>query len=678
MKTVLVVDDEKSIRNTLKAFLKNDGYEVSVAEDSDEALEILKEKNVDVVVTDIILPRISGVDLLKAIKHISPDVQVIMMTGEPTVETATESLRMGAFDYLYKPITKNDVLKTVKNAAVVKQLSDENRNHREHLELMIQERTEELTKKHELLMAEIEERKQAEKELRESENRFRDMTLTMADWVWEIDQTGKYIYISESVENILGYSPEELIGKPPFELMPKKESVNVNKIFLDLISKSLPIKDLENWNLAKDGSKVSLLTNGVPVFDKNDQLIGYRGVDKDITLQKNLEAEKIKMNERLNQAQKMESIGTLAGGIAHDFNNILSSILGFTELALDSVEKGTDLEDDLQEVQTAGMRAKDLVQQILTFARKSDEAVKPIQVDIIAKEVLKFIKSSIPATIQINDKTNSDSFIMGSSTQIHQILMNLCTNAAQAMEEKGGILEINVNDIMLDRTAMPDLKSGEYIEIKIKDTGMGISPQHIHSIFDPYFTTKSVGEGTGMGLAVVHGIVENYGGRITVDSRIGKGSCFTIYLPITKKRKAHTNFKKEDLPFGNENILFVDDEAPITIMGGRILEQLGYTVTTKTSSVEALELFRSKPQEFDLIMTDMTMPNMTGEQLAAELMKIRPDIPVVLCTGYSKKISEESITGIGIKALLYKPVLKADLAKTVRKVLDESNNSFRI
>jgi CheY-like chemotaxis protein len=261
---------------------------------------------------------------------------------------------------------------------------------------------------------------------------------------------------------------------------------------------------------------------------------------------------------------------------------------------------------------------------------------------------------------------------MGSSTQFHQVFMNLCTNAAQAMEEKGGILEVSVNDTTIGRNGIPDLKPGEYIEIKVSDTGMGIFPQHIHTIFEPYFTTKAVGEGTGMGLAVVHGIVEDHGGKITVDTTLGKGTCFTIYLPITKKRKVHSHSEKKELPVGTENILFVDDEASITKMGSKVLEQLGYTVTTRTSSADALELFRSKPQAFDLIITDMTMPNMTGDKMAAEMMNIRANISVILCTEYSKKLSEESSAKTGIKAFAYKPIVKADLAKTVQKVLDET------
>jgi PAS domain S-box-containing protein len=515
----------------------------------------------------------------------------------------------------------------------------------------------------------ITERLHNEKALQESQNRLRDISLSMADWIWETDGESKFIYLSQSIKDVLGYAPEELIGKTPFDLMPEDESVRVKEIISKIISKSENIKDLENWNIDKEGHRLFMLTNGIPIRDNEGKILGYRGVNKDITTQR-------KLKIQLQQAQKMESIGTLAGGIAHDFNNILSSIIGFSELALDGVDEGSTVEDDLQEVLKAGMRAKDLVKQILTFARQSDETAKPIQVNYIAKEVLKFLKSSIPASIQITNKIYSDSLIMGSPTQIHQVLMNLCTNAAQSMEEKGGILEVSVKDTTIGRIAMiADLRPGEYIEIKIKDTGMGISPQHIHTIFEPYFTTKPVGEGTGMGLAVVHGIIENYGGQITVDSSIGKGTCFTIYLPITKKRKLHTLSEKEALPLGNETILFVDDEAPIAKMGSKLLKQLGYSVTTRTSSVEALELFRSKPHAFDLVVSDFTMPNMTGDKMAIEMINIRSDIPVVLCTGYSKNISEETAAEIGIKALVFKPIAKAELAKTIRNMLDEANNS---
>jgi CheY-like chemotaxis protein len=300
---------------------------------------------------------------------------------------------------------------------------------------------------------------------------------------------------------------------------------------------------------------------------------------------------------------------------------------------------------------------------------------KPIRLDIVAKEILKLIRSTLPTTIEIKKNIASNSLIMGNPTQVHQLLINLCTNAADAMENTGGILEVGLMDVALDERSPlspAGLKFGDYLKLTVSDTGSGISPDIIGFIFDPYFTTKGVGKGTGMGLALAHGIVESYGGKITVDSELGKGTVFTIYLPITTKREAYRPYEEENLPSGTESILFVEDELPIAKMGGQILEGLGYRVTVCTSSVEALELFRSKPKDFDLVITDMTMPKMTGDVLATELMKIRFDVPIILCTGYSNKISREISSILGIKAFAYKPVLKGDLAKTVRKVLDEA------
>ena len=414
----------------------------------------------------------------------------------------------------------------------------------------------------------------------------------------------------------------------------------------------------------------------------NQKLVSYqKELEKKIGEISEQKLESQRLTTQLHRAEKMESIGTLAGGIAHDFNNILSSIIGFTELTLDEVEKGTRIEDNLQEVYTAGKRARDLVIQILSFARQSDEDIKPIKLDTIAKEVLKFIRSSIPSTIEIKQNLQSDSLIMGNETQVHQILMNLCTNAAHAMEKKGGILEVNLSDISIDGSVKKenfDLKNGSYIKLVVSDTGVGIASEVMGSIFEPYFTTKGPGEGTGLGLAMVHGIVESYGGKISFDSKIGKGTIFTIYFPITKKDGTDRPYESEKYSSGNERVLFVDDEAAIAKMGGRVLEQFGYKTTTRSSSVEALELFRSKPNDFDLVISDMTMPNITGDQLAAELMIIRPDIPIILCTGFSKRLSDKTAEEVGVKAFAYKPIVKLDLAKTVRKVLDEAKGSTHV
>ena len=427
-------------------------------------------------------------------------------------------------------------------------------------------------------------------------------------------------------------------------------------------------RQLEHRIIYADGQTGHMNVRFFVVKNEHGKTVETYGVNQDITERKQMESQ-------LQQSQKMESIGTLAGGIAHDFNNILTSIIGFTELALDEAQKGTSLEENLQEVYAAGKRAKELVIQILAFARQSDKKRDPIQLVEIVKEVLKLIRSATPTTIEIQQAIEGNPIIMGNATQVHQVLMNLCTNAIHAMEDSGGILKVSLREVVLDKKELSiGMRQGHYVEIKVADTGVGIAPQLIDSIFDPYFTTKGPGEGTGMGLAMAHGIIESYGGKISVDSQLGKGTTFSIYLPVSKRSKTTQAYAPETLPSGKERILFVDDEAPIAKMGSRMLESLGYTVTTRTSSIEALALFQSKPDAFDLVVTDMTMPNLTGDKLAIELMKMRADIPVILCTGYSKKISDETASEIGIKAFAYKPMVKADLANTVRKVLDEAKS----
>ncbi len=389
----------------------------------------------------------------------------------------------------------------------------------------------------------------------------------------------------------------------------------------------------------------------------------------DITELKRMEAE-------LRQAHKMEAIGTLAGGIAHDFNNILASIIGYTELGLDDASPGSLLEDNLREVLTAGKRARDLVRQILAFARQSDEQLRPIQMRTVAAEALRLIRSSLPTTIEIRQDLASSATIMGNPVQIHQVLMNLCTNAAQAMEKRGGLLTVTLSDVRGPSSGQDPaakLEPGDYVRLSVSDTGCGIAPAHLEQIFQPFFTTKEPGKGTGMGLAMVHGIVESCKGKITVKSAPGQGAEFNLYFPVARS-EAVAEFEAEAVPSGTERILLVDDELAIVRMGSQTLEKLGYKVSARTSSVEALDLFRAKPHDFDLVITDMTMPNLTGADLAVELMAIRPDIPVILCTGYSNKISDTLAAQIGIRAFAYKPLVKKDLADKIRRVLDEAGH----
>jgi PAS domain S-box-containing protein len=424
-----------------------------------------------------------------------------------------------------------------------------------------------------------------------------------------------------------------------------------------------------------DGRHYEILSAPLPspdgVVDKAIEVVF------DITDRKRAEEESEKLQAQLQQAQKVEAIGTLAGGIAHDFNNILGAIIGYTEIADLQVSEGSKAKESLKEVLKAGRRARDLVKQILTFSRRHGQERIPVQISPIVKEALKFLRSSMPATIEISQDIESDTGIVEADpTQIHQILMNLCTNAAHAMREEGGILEVGIRNVEIgswdSEFGRFDRPPGNYLRLTVSDTGKGMTPEVLERIFEPYFTTKEKGEGTGLGLSVVHGIVKNYGGTITAYSEPGKGTTFHVYLPVVQKEAEGVPKIAEfaPIPTGNEHILFIDDEPALVEMGKQMLERLGYKVTTRTSSMEALELFKAKPDQFDLVITDMTMPHMTGERLAGEIINIRSDIPVVICTGYSVRISEEKAKDMGIKAFVMKPFVIRDLAKTVREVLE--------
>ncbi len=396
----------------------------------------------------------------------------------------------------------------------------------------------------------------------------------------------------------------------------------------------------------------------------------------DITSHKKAEKEKMELELQLGQKQKMEAIGTLAGGIAHDFNNILAAVQGYVELSLDDLPADSSVRDNLGQILSCSNRATKLVKQILTFSRKDEQERKkePIQISSIIKEVLGMLRSSLPATIKICRKIHAESSkVLADPTQIHQVLVNLCTNASHAMRQTGGLLEVGLTDVTLEsETRIGDelLGQGSYVKLNISDTGCGMEKEVLERIFEPFFTTKKVNEGTGLGLPVVHGIVKSHDGAIAVSSTPGEGTSFEIFLPRIESGEVHEAQPPEPTDNKKEVILLVDDEEMMVDVTGQILERLGFAVVAKTSSIDALEAFQEKPDEFDLVITDQVMPNVTGTDLAGKLISIRPDIPVILCSGFPENIHPEELKEIGIKEFIAKPISRQEIAAVIQKVLD--------
>lgn len=400
---------------------------------------------------------------------------------------------------------------------------------------------------------------------------------------------------------------------------------------------------------------------------------------RDISYQKQAEEEKSILENQLRQAQKIEAIGTLAGGIAHDFNNILTPILGYSEMALEDLPPDSPAVSEIQEVVSAANRAKELISRILTFSRQAEQEWKPIKIQYVLKEALKLLRASIPTTIEIKQKIDPHcAAVFADPTQIHQIIMNLCTNAYHAMQKSGGVLAVSLNEIELDAEDLPSkitLVPGPYVRLEVTDNGVGMNQVTMGRIFEPYFTTKPTGKGTGLGLSVVHGIVKSCGGEITVYSEPGMGTTFHLYFPVIEEEQllSETDTNVE-IPTGDEKILLVDDEEIIVNLEKQILEKLGYQITAFTDSEEALQAFINKPESFDLLITDLTMPRITGLQLAREVISVRSDIPIILCSGFSETISAEQAKSLGIREYIMKPVIKKIFAQTIRKVLDEKRS----
>jgi len=516
----------------------------------------------------------------------------------------------------------------------------------------------------------ITERKRAEEVLKEREALLRTIFETLPVGIWITDKQGRIIHGNPAGQQI--WAGARYVGIDQFG--------EYKGWWVDTGKRIEP----EEWAAARavlngetsineeieiecfDGSHKIILNSAVPIRDERQEILGAFIVNDDIT-------ERKKAEKNLRQIQKREALGTLAGGIAHDFNNILMPITINTELALFDTPEGSPLRQYLQLVLNAAKRGKDLVNQIITFSRQKEQERKPVKISPIIKEAIKFLRSALPKNIEIHEsiETESDT-IQADPTQIHQVLMNLSNNATYAMRENGGILGVRLTSIEVDSDMAAQytaLRQGPYLKLTVSDTGCGMTQEVMGRVFDPFFTTKRPGEGTGMGLAVVHGIIKNHNGAVTVYSEIEKGTTFNVFLPRVQYEVKSENVSLESIPTGKEKILLIDDEEVQLQSIQHMLERLGYSVIAKRDSGEALNNFRAKPEAFDLVITDQTMPKMTGEKLAESILRIRPDIPIILCTGFSEVVDADKAKAMGIREFVMKPFTVKEMAETIRKVL---------
>ncbi len=645
---ILLVEDNPGDVDLIREMLPSDDdseFRVHCVSRLSDAVSHLHKQETDLALLDLDLPDCQGLDTIRLTRKAAPEMPIVVLTGNQDEGVGIAAVQGGAQDFLIKGQT-----------------------HRSHLSRVIRYAVQ---------------RHSVEEKMRESERFLRSTLDALSDHIAIIDESGEVLAVNKAWQEFSNVKGGHVLRccehTNYFDICKSIENdssleASCALAFSDgieaVLNKEKDVFEME-YTMQTNGERM-WFHGKVTLFPGDG---GRRVVvaHENITDRKRAEEEKIRLAAQLRHAYKMEAIGTLAGGIAHDFNNILSSVLGYVELSLMDIEPAGQLERNLQEVYRAGMRAKELVQQILTFARKEEGHIQPVQISAIAKEASKLIRSIIPTSIDVRLKVESKSFAMAEPTQIHQIFMNLFTNAAQAMENDGGILTVTITEETLDssfNSMHPVFTPGRFLKIIVSDTGTGIAAHKLDRIFDPYFTTKGRGEGTGLGLSVVHGIVQSHHGEIAVDSKVGRGATFMIYLPLSSHKADPSLSRLKTIPMGSERILFVDDELPIADMSRQRLSLLGYKVTAVNSSRQALEHLSQAPDDYDLMITDMTMPRISGDQLAIEAKKIKPDIPIILCTGYSKKISKERARAIGINAFLMKPVALSDMAETIRAVLE--------
>jgi PAS domain S-box-containing protein len=525
-----------------------------------------------------------------------------------------------------------------------------------------------------VIVEDITERKEAQEALRLSEEKYRSLVETTSDWIWEVDERATYTYSSPKVKDLLGYKPEELIGKTPFDLMPSEEARRVSNIFQRAFLLQTAFDSIENVTRHKDGSHVVMETSGVPIFNVKDRFSGFRGIDRDITERKSLEI-------KLRQAQKIESIGNLAGGVAHDFNNMLSIILGNIELIMEDLDKSNPIFTNMHEIQKAAKRSADLTRQLLAFARKQTIVPKLLDINEAIEGILRMLRRLIGEDIDLAWLPKADLWtVKFDPSQVDQVLTNLCVNARDSIEGVGKVT-IETDNTNLDKEYCRDhLDSvpGDYVMISVSDNGFGMDKETLNNIFEPFFSTKGL-KGTGLGLSTVYGIVKQNNGFINVYSELGKGTTVKIYLPRYNETVSHPHVQRLEEPteIGDETILLVEDEKAILRITTIMLESLGYIVLAASSPIEALTISKSHPGKIDLLMTDVVMPEMSGPELAKSMLNLYPNLRCLFMSGYTATVIARHKVSKGGVHFLHKPFSKQDLAKKVREAFDDAEKIQR-
>ncbi len=664
--TILTVDDSFVFLALLNEILTMAGYQVQPADSGEAALASVAVNPPDLILLDICLGVMDGLEVCRRLKENAKTrhIPIILLSGQADLTKWVEGLQLGAADYIPKPFQVEELLARVKAHLT---LSQANRD--------LQQQAAILSQTNEQLQAEIVKRQCVEDELRESEQRLSFLLANTPAVIYTSHASGDFAatFISENVQLLLGYMASEFLAASSFwvDHLHPDDSERVLAELGIVFSKDSHIHEYRflhqdgTYRWLHDEVKLSRTESGHP-----NELVGFL---IDITEQKSAEVELANLQARLHQAQKVEAIGILAGGIAHDFNNILGVILGYTEIAKEDAPTDSQTRKDLDRVLASTHRAKDLVKQLLAFSRQSGVERVPLTIQPLIKESLQMLRASLSATISINDISQAPGgVVLAGPTQVCQIIMNLCSNAYHAMEMTGGVLTVGVKASELDPLTplvlAEKIMPGAYMELTVTDSGTGISPDILGRIFDPYFTTKGIGKGTGLGLSTSLGIVKSYGGAITVDSTLGLGTTFHVYFPVLDET-LHTDILSPEIKRGKGRILLVDDEELLAVLGQNMLEGLGYTVTAYHSSIEALQAFSDTPDQFDLIITDQLMPAMTGTDLARRMLMVRPELPIILCTGFSAEVNEEAAKAIGIKGFALKPLTEFPMSQLLKKVL---------